>query len=55
MYKSFREHFLECKENGTLVIEKCHWCNHQILTCKVYGGHCNSGKCREERTTPDPD
>lgn len=47
--KSFREQFLECKENGNLIEEECIHCNKKLLLCKKYGGQCRSSKCREER------
>ena len=54
MYKSFREQLLECKENGNLMEEEhCFMCGQKLLICKKYGGHCNSGKCREERITEE--
>ena len=48
-YKSFREQFIECKENGTLMEEKCIRCGHTLLICKKYGGQCSSNKCKRER------
>jgi len=48
-YKSFRKQFIECKENGNLREEKCHWCGKISLMCIKYGGQCISSKCRAER------
>jgi len=49
-YKSFRLQLLECRDNGTRVLEDCGCCGHSLLMCKKYGGQCMSKKCIGERT-----
>ena len=49
-YKSFRKQFIECKNNKTLIEEKCVHCTKILFMCIKYGGQCISSKCREERT-----
>ena len=53
MYKSFRKQFIECKENGTIVEEKCCGCSQVLLICTKYSGQCISSKCKEERITEE--
>lgn len=53
-YISFREKFLECKENGNLIEDEyCMRCGQKLLICKKYGGQCMSNKCRAERIKED--
>lgn len=52
-YKSFRDQYLECKENDTLKEEKCISCSQVLLMCYKHGGMCNSGKCRDARIGED--
>lgn len=47
--KGFRDQLKDCKENESCVDEKCVACGHELLTCRIYGGLCMSGKCREAR------
>jgi len=49
-YKSFREQFIECKENGNLREVKCPWCSKVLLMCMKHVGQCMSSRCRDERT-----
>jgi len=48
-YKPFSLQFSECNKNGTVFLEKCHICGHELLMCKKYGGQCHSGKCSAAR------
>jgi len=53
-YKSFREQFLECKENGNLISVDISKYGpgvfpKKILVCIKYKCICHSGVCREER------
>jgi len=48
-YKPFSLQFSGCNKDGSLFLEKCHVCGHELLMCKKYGGQCISSKCREAR------
>ena len=47
--KGFRDQFIQCREDGTAFDEKCTCCGKEQIMCRIYGGHCMSGKCREAR------
>ena len=47
--KGFRDQFIRCREDGTAYDENCNHCGHEQIMCRIYGGHCKSGKCREAR------
>ena len=46
---SFRDQFIRCREDETAYDEKCVCCGHELIMCRIYGGICMSGKCREAR------
>lgn len=48
-YKPFSLQFRECHKEGTVFLEKCHACGHELIMCKQYGGQCSSSKCRDVR------
>lgn len=52
-YKPFSLQYRECHEDGSVFLEKCHICGHELLMCKKYGGQCRSGKCKPERIGSD--
>jgi len=49
-YKPFSLQFSECNKDGTVFLEKCHVCGHELLMCKQHGGQCSSKKCCSART-----
>lgn len=53
--KSFREQYIECKKNKNAFLEECHHCGDVLIMCKVFGGQCISGKCKELRLQFDKD
>ena len=51
-YKSFREHFIECKRTGNLIevdVSKYSTFPKIALVCLKYKTICHSGICRDER------
>jgi hypothetical protein len=49
-YKPFSLQFRECNKDGTMLLEKCNVCGHELIMCKKYGGQCSSKKCRGAST-----
>jgi ABC-type ATPase with predicted acetyltransferase domain len=49
VYRSPSKQFHYCSVNEQFFYENCPACGQKLIICKVFGGQCNSGKCREER------
>ncbi len=57
-YKSFREKFIDCKENGNLIevdISKYSTFPKIALVCLKHKTVCHSGICRDERIQENKD
>lgn len=48
-YKPFSLQFNECNKNGTVFLEKCNACGHELIMCTRFGGQCSSKKCHDAR------